>query len=186
MANVVAPFGLSPLVNRDGDCQIFYKDVAAALGVGDPVIRLTNSSDPKGFQECGPHVADAAITGVVVAILPDFTRTTKHLASGDAGYVLVNVNPNTLYRVQDNGGATAITIAMIGEHIDTITHVACNSTTGRSKITLDTEAKATGNTWILMGLDQALGNAVGANASWIVKANLHTDVNASATNVSEI
>ena len=188
MANLVAPFGFSPLHNLEGDCQVFYKDVAAALGVGDPVIRLTNSSSALGFQECGPAIAGGAVTGVIVAVLPDSTgvRTTKYLASGDSGYVLVNTNPRTLYRVQDNGGATAITVAMVGEHIDAITTVGPNTSTGRSKMTIDTEAKATDNTWVLVGLDQQLGNALGANASWIVRANLHTDTNASASNVSEI
>jgi len=186
MANLDAPRGFTPLALEDRYVHMYYKSAAVILGVGDPVVRAANSSDPLGYASVTRATTGAAITGVVVAILPSVGRTTKHLASADTGYVLVADSPDQLFRVQDNGGATGIIVTQIGEHVDSVTAINANTTTGRSNYELDTEAVAADNTWVLVAKDNAVNNVVGANCSWVVKANLHTEANASATNVTSI
>lgn len=185
MANRDAPRGFTP-VNPFCKVRKYFKNAAVQLGVGDPVIRATNSDDANGYPEVTRATTGSAITGVVVEVLPDNARTYPYLKSGDSGYVMVADDPNELFLVQDNGGATGIAITNLGQHIDSVAAIDCHSTTGRSKYELDTEAIATDNTWVLVDIDHRPDNAVGANADWIVKPNLHTEANASATNVTEI
>lgn len=186
MANKDAPRGFTPLNLDWSRVHRYYKSASVALGVGDPVIRAANSADPQGYNAVTRATTGAAITGVVVAIEPSPTRSTKYLASGDTGYVLVADHPNQEFVVQDNGGATGIVITNLGQHIDSVAAIDCDSTTGRSKYELDTEAIATDNTWSLVRKYDAPDNAVGANCMWVVKPNLHTESNASATNTTEI
>lgn len=166
----------------------YYKDTTAGIiGIGDPVIRVTNSSDPKGRPEIVRATTGSAITGVVVGMEPHRDNLSQiHLAAADTGYVFVADDPNLLFEVQEVSGGTPLAVTQIGEHIDSVAAVNANTTTGRSNYEIDNAAVATGNTWILFGLVEREDNAVGEHAKWLVKANLHTEVNAGATNVSEI
>jgi len=194
MANVDAPRGFEPVRYADGkpytgQANRYYKSTTAGIiAIGDPVIRATNSSDPEGGQEIVRHTTGAAITGVVVGIEPVVSNLNQngYLASADTGYVLVADDPNLIFEVQETTGGTALAVTNIGEHIDSVAAVDADTTIGRSKYEIDNAAKATNNTWILLGLSPKPDNAVGEHAKWLVKANLHTDVNASATNVTEI
>lgn len=193
MANVNAPRGFTPININWSRCHLYYKSAAVALGVGDPVIRATNSADPLGYSAVTRATTGSAVTGVVVGIMMDPTsngngnpRLTPYLASGDSGYVLVADDPEQEFLVQDNGGATGIAITAMGKHINSVTALNCDTTTGRSKYQIDTEAQSAANTWLLCRLDQKPDNVVGAYARWIVKASLHTESNASATNLTDI
>ena len=195
MANADTPRGFTPVKYRSGKpyCGIarrYYKSATAGIiGVGDPVIRATNSSDPLGGPEIVRASTGAAITGVVVAIEPTESDLEKvgHLLSADTGYVLVADDPELMFMVQDNGGATGMAVTDIGEHIDSVAAIDADTTIGRSKYEIDTEAKATGNTWRIEGkVNREDNDETLANADWLVMANLHTEVNASATNLTEI
>lgn len=196
MANTDADRGFTPVKYMDGRpytgaARRFFKDATAGiLGVGDPVIRVTNSSatsNAGGYPECVRATTGSAISGVVVGIEPIRSALGQnHLAAADVGYLLVATSPDLLFEVQDNGGATALTIADIGEHIDSVTALDANTTTGRSKYEIDTEAQATDNTWRIEALVDRPDNATGANAKWLVSANLHTEVNASASTKTEV
>lgn len=194
MANADTPRGFTPVKYRSGKpyCGIarrYYKSATAGIiGVGDPVIRVTNSSDPDGGPEIVRATTGAAITGVVVAIEATESDLEKvgYLASADTGYVLVADDPELLFEVQDTTGGTALAVANIGEHIDSITAVDADTTIGRSKYEIDNAALATDNTWRIEGLVRRPDNTVGEHANWLVSANLHTEVNASATNLTEV
>ncbi len=194
MANLDAPRGFTPVKYRSGKpyCGIarrYYKSATAGIiGVGDPVIRVTNSSDPEGGPEIVRATTGSAITGVVVAIEPTENDLEKvgHLLSADTGYVLVADDPELLFEVQEVSGGTPLAITNIGEHIDSVAAIDADTTIGRSKYEIDNAALATGNTWRLEGLVRREGNEVGEHAKWLVMANLHTEVNASATNLTEI
>ena len=193
MANVDAPRGFTPVGYRGGKpytgaARRYYKDATAGIiGVGDPVIRVTNSSDPEGGPEIVRASTGAAITGIVVGIEPNRSNLMQmHLAAADVGYVLVADDPDLLFEVQDNGGVTTLAVTNIGEHINSVAAINASTTTGRSNYEIDTEAKATNDTFRIERLVDRPGNAVGANAAWIVSANLHTEVNASATTLTEI
>ena len=185
MANQDAPRGFQAI----GPClrvNQYYKSASVQLGIGDPVIKETNSDDPLGYMTVTRATTGAAITGVVVGIIDSPDRTTPYLASGDTGYVLIADSPDQEFLVQDNGGASGLVVTQIGQHIDSVAAINCNTTTGISKYEIDTEAVATDNTWVIVRKDDMPGNDVGANCNWIVKPNLHTEVNASATNVTEV
>ena len=193
MANVDAPRGFTPVkyasgLAYSGAARRYYKDATAGIiGVGDPVIRATNSSDPEGGPEIVRATTGAAITGVVVGIDPVRSNLNQlHLAAADVGYVFVADDPNLLFEVQEVTGGTALAVTNVGEHIDSITAVDANTTTGRSKYEIDNAAVATGNTWRLEELVNRPDNVVGEHAKWLVSANLHTEANASATNKTEI
>jgi len=185
MANYDAPRGFEP-AGEIIRARMYYKAAAVRLGKGDPVVRAANSTDANGYGLVTRATTGAAISGVVIGVVPDSARSTSYLASGDSGYVLVADHPMQEFRVQDNGGTTGIALADIGNHVDSVAAIDCSTVTGQSLYELDTEAKATDNTWILVRKDDEPNNAIGANCKWIVVPNLHTEANASATNVTEI
>ena len=189
MPNMDAPNGFVPINLLPDRVHRYYKDATAGvIAVGDPVIRGTNSSDPLGYPEIVRATTGAAITGVVIAIdvIPDKLFQSNYLAAADIGYVLVADCPYQEFLVQDNGGVSGLIVAQIGEHIDSVTAIDADSVLGLSLYEIDTQAVATGNTWRLERLYQVAGNEVGANAKWVVKPNLHTEANASASNLTEI
>lgn len=187
MANINAPRGFTPVYLDPAQVHRYYKSAAVALGVGDPVVRAADSADPQGYPAVTRATTGANITGVVVGIEPDASRPTKrYLASGDSGYVLVADDPNQLFKIQDNGGASGLIVTQIGEHINTVTAIDCNTTTGRSKYEIDTEAVSSGNQFRIVQKDNSPGNSVGANCIWIVKPNLHTEVNLGVANSKSI
>lgn len=193
MANLNAPRGFTP-VSVDGKLYTsqvnrYYKDATAGvIGVGDPVIRVVSSSDPLGGPEIVRATTGAAITGVVVAIDPVYSNLQQvgYLAAADVGYVYVADDAKQYFEVQEGGSGTALAVTDVGKHIDSVTALNADTTIGRSKYQIDNNAKATDNTWIIVRLSPKPDNAVGAYAKWIVKPNLHTETNASATNVTEI
>lgn len=189
MANRDTPNGFTPINLHPDRVHRYYKDATAGIiAVGDPVIRGTNSSDPAGYPEIVRATTGAAITGVVVGVEPIRSNLNQnsYLAAADIGYVLVADYPMQEFIVQDNGGVTGIAIVNIGEHVDSVAAIDADIIIGRSKYELDTEAIATGNTWRIERKYDVEGNDVGANCVWVVKPNLHTESNASATTLTEI
>lgn len=193
MANSDTPRGFTPVAydgaDLKGKCHWYYKGTTAGIiGIGDPVIRntTTTSATKDGVKgEIVRATAGAAITGVVVAIAPDVTNLDRvRLESADTGYVLVADHPDQVFECQEVSGGTALTLAAIGNHID-CTIGDASSTTGRSVSELNNAAVATDNTFIIVGLSPRPDNEVGEHAKWLVKANLHTDRNASATSITE-
>ena len=127
----------------------------------------------------------AAITGVVVGIEPDYSNLNRsgYLAATESGYVRVADDPNLVFEVMESGAGTALAITDLGKHIDSCTALDGDTTLGLSKYTIDNNAKATDNTWILWEL--ADGSSPGTYAKWLVTPNLHTETNASATSRTE-
>lgn len=195
MANVNTPRGFTPVcyvsgAPYNGACNRYYKDTTAntVIAVGDPVIRVTNSSSPDGFPEIVRATTGAAITGIVVGIEPVLNDLSKqgYLSATDVGYVLVADDPNLLFEVQEGGTGTALAVTNIGEHIDAVAAIDGDTVIGRSKYEIDKGALATGNTFRIERLSQVPGNGVGLYAKWLVSVNLSTEVNASATNRTEV
>ena len=193
MANLNAPNGFTPVMYKNGKpytgaATRYYKDATAGvIGVGDVVIRGTNSSDPEGGPEIVKATVGSACTGVVVAIEPIRGALSQlHLAAADLGYVLVADDPDLLFEVQEGTGGTALIVTQVGEHIDAITNSDADTTTGRSKSAISNAAVATDNTFRIERLSKKAGNEVGAHARWLVSINLSTEVNASATTKTEV
>lgn len=193
MANADTPRGFRAVKYRSnhpytGAARRYYVDATAALlGIGDPVIKVTNSSDPEGGPEVIEATAGAAITGVIVAMDPNRADLSAigTIATGSTGYVMVADDPDLMFEVQEVSGGTALAVTDIGNHIDQ-TATTANTTLGHSAMELNNAAKATDNTWILEELVKREDNAVGEHAKWLVSANLHTERNASATSRTEV
>ena len=194
MANINRPNGFEPIgvsgqgVAR-GKLRRYYKGTTAGIiAKGDPVVRLTNSADTNGIPEIVRHTTGAAVTGVVVGVEVDPTNPSQSnvLLSADTGYVYVDDDPNSLFIVQEGGSGTALDEEDIGQHIDCVAAIDADTSLGRSKYEIDKGALATDNTWVLVEKLQSPDNEFGAYCKWVVKANLHTEANAGATNVSEI
>ena len=191
MANINAPRGFTPvktLLGERGRVTRYWKDTTAGqIGIGDEVVRVVSSSDAEGGPEIVRATVGSYVTGIVVGIEPNRADLSKlYLAAGDSGYVYVCDDPDQVYSVQVSGAGTELAITDVGKHIDSITVASCNTSTGRSVSAINNNAKATDNTWILLGLDPTPGNEVGQYAKWLVKANLHTERNAGASLVKEI
>lgn len=192
MANRDAARGFTPVRYSSGKAytgaanRYYISSTAAILGVGDLVIRATNSSDPEGGPEVIEATAGSAITGSIVALVPQRGDLAKnHIASADAGYVMVADDADLLLEVQEVTGGTALAVVNVGEHIDQTASTA-DTTTGRSTLELDNAALATNNTFRIEELSRVANNAVGEHAAWLVKANLHTERNASTTSITEV
>ena len=128
MANVDRPFGLRPVKHLKGGpwngqthlCYIPSTDSTRAFFIGDAVI-MGGTADSTGFR---PTVtiatpgANGAIFGVITGFAenPDLLSLTYRL--DDTGrYCFVCIDPDVIYEIQDNGGATdlvAIGIAAVG------------------------------------------------------------------------
>lgn len=189
MPNRDMPNGFTPINLYPDRVHRYYKDTTAGIiGVGDPVIRVANSSSPDGYPEIVRATTGAAITGVVVHVEPIRSNLNQsgYLAAADIGYVLVADHPHQEFVVQDNGGVSGLIVTQIGEHIDSVAAINADTTIGRSLYEIDTEAVSADNTWRIERLFDAPDNEVGANAKWVVKANLHTENNASATNLTAV
>lgn len=185
MANTNAPRGFTPIKNPYGGLVAvnrYYADASVILGVGDPVVRVASSSDPEGGPEVTRATTGSYVTGVVVGVEPIRSNLAQNYkGTSDAVYLLVADDPDQEFEVQEGGSGTALAITDIGKHIDSVTALDANTTTGRSKYQIDNNAKATDNTWIIKRLVSRPDNAVGTYAKWIVQANLHTERNAGAS-----
>jgi hypothetical protein len=195
MANVDSKNGFIPYCYKDGkpytgQARTYYKAVTSApIFVGDPVVRIV-SVDANGFPAIDRATTGAAVTGHVVGIKinPDDLTKASYLAAGDTGYVEVCDDPNVLLLVQEGGSGTALALAQIGKHIDAIAAVDGNTTTGSSNYEVDNAAVATGNTYRIEAMAEAvmIGNALGADQKVLVAVNLSTEVNAGASSLSEV
>lgn len=197
MANVNAPRGFSPVRYSDGRpyngaMNKYYKGTTAGiLCVGDPVVRITGSTDPLGVAaEIQQATAGTYITGVIVGFDPirDGLTQAGYMLAADVGYVYVADEPDLIFEVQEGGAAAALTIAKLGQSISMITFATGNTTIGRSIMQLDnnTVTTASTQTYNLVGLVQRPDVTLGAQCKWLVKPNLHTEAASGASNVLAI
>lgn len=189
--NVIAPKGFVPVCDAHGRTykgkgDRYYKGTAAntRICIGDRVVAVA-STDANGFPEIVRAAAGAACTGVVVGmeIVPSNLHKLCYEAA-DTGYLMVETDPNILYRIQDDGAGGGLTVTAIDQMIDPITSLDGDAATGLSKLTLSCATAGTGTTCRIKQLDQSPDNFLAANANWLVQMNLSTEVNASAANLT--
>lgn len=195
MANPNNKNGFTPVRYADGTPyngvgRWYWKGVTAGpICVGDRVVRKTGSASPSGGPEIIRATVGANMTGVVVGMAPNISNLNQvpgYMAAADTGYVRVEDDPTVIFEVQETGVGTALATTDVGKHINTSTAADGNSAIGRSTDGLDNNAKSTGNEWIIVSLADKPNNSLGLYAKWLVKPNLHTEVNAGAANVKEI
>lgn len=192
MANVDAPFGLTPVqyawgTSYDGRARpyIALSSYATALFIGDPVIitGTSNTTEVRGFPPGTlPTINKATagtankITGVIVGFLPlSGAESTTYGAASTTRIALVADNPNLLFAIQDDASAT-LDATVVGSNANVIFTVAGSIYTGRSGVELDatTPAQAAADQLSIISLLDRPNNEVGASAIWLVRINNHT------------
>lgn len=194
VGNLNAPMGFQPVCDANGRKYVgkgnrYYKGTAANTRIckGDRVVAVA-SHDPLGNREIVKAAANAPCTGVVVGFEVDPTDLHKLCYEAtDTGYVMVEDDPNILYRIQEDsvGGALAILTA-VGEYIDPIANLDGDQQTGLSLLQLDSSTLGTGTSCRIARLDNSPNNAVGDYAKWLVQMNQSTEINDSASNLTDI
>lgn len=192
MANVDAPFGLTPVQYAWGGAYdgrvrpyIALSSYATALYIGDPVVitGTSNTTTVRGFQPGTlPTINKAtagatnAVTGVIVGFLPlDGQTSNVYGAASTTRIALVADDPDLLFAVQDDASAT-LAATSVGLNANLVyTHSGSNFTgrSGAEIVASTAAADATFQTTIV-GLYDLPSNAVGANAIWLVRLNVHT------------
>lgn len=181
MANVNAPFGLSPIGTHTGpwtglgEVMTIPASDGTAVGIGDPVLALgtsTTNADGTVTKDVKIAATTDVIEGVVVAVLPDSRDSTIYRAASTLRRVLVNTDPNTLYVCQEGTGGTAFTANDAGLNCS-LSIGSPSTTTGKSGATLDNSTEATTNTLAIKLIRPlpALDNAIGDSCRWIVRIN---------------
>ena len=184
MANSNKPFGLRPVGTLGQGCytgkvQRFYvpADNSTAIFIGDTVV-LASSSDAQklyGDDSYSPEVAVGTAstiqTGVCVGIEPVWTDLSiTYRKASTAMYIYVDTDPMTIYSMQ--GDSTVFTVADVGLNA-TITATAGDTTTGRSKFVLTNPQASATEGLLILNIDPAPDNEVGAYMRFLVKLNLH-------------
>jgi len=180
MANVDSPFGLKPVNStRLKRCYLSTGE-SNDLFVGDAV-QLAGSADAKGKA---PTVTKATagdgnhIYGVITAF--DFdpdNLTRQYRVASTARYCSVNIDPTTIYQIQDDGAA-ALDADAVGLNAVLIFTHSGSTVTGLSGMELDTNSDApaadASNQLTILGLSNIENNDLGVHAIWDVLINLHT------------
>lgn len=190
MANADVPRGLTPVrylsgAPYNGAVNVYHipaTDTNAAAYIG-ALVKLTGGADANGVATVTANVATGnPVVGVVVGVVPDTASSTIYRANSTARYVFVADDPNLLFEVQEDsdGGALAATAA--GATCCLTGFTSGSTTTGLSSIELDSstlsETSDTDDDVRIIGLVRRADNAIGANAKWLVRLNVHQYVNA--------
>jgi hypothetical protein len=188
MANANSPRGLVPYALMsgapyNGSFNTYYVPVgnSTALYLGDPVTVLDNSADANGVPAVGVATASTGyITGAFIGVvnnggqltIPLLQSTPIYLPASTAAYVAVTDDPGLLYMIQEDGamvaGAASRNAGLVAGSGSTVT--------GLSGWQLHSSSLATTNT-LQMRIMRALqesDNAIGTNAKWLCRINLHT------------
>jgi len=195
LANVDAAFGLQPIRNGLGSpwhmgmAQPYYiaGTYGTALHIGTPVIVTgdLNSSEVDGMSagqlqrvEIATAAGSSYCSGSIVGFAPDWNNLTKqYWAASDANDRIVYVcdDPNAIFKIQEDSDGAALTVASGSLNGDFVAGTG-SSTTGLSGWELDSSTVTTTNTLQLriLRLHTAQNNAIGNQAVWEVKINLHT------------
>lgn len=193
MANVNAPFGLTPVryfsgAPYNGAARLYYvpSSDSTAIYVGDPV-SLAGSADTQGIPSVAQAAAGGTLMGVVVGVHPtkgagaDGRDSTIYRAASTERYVWVADDPALLFSCQEDSVGGALAAADVGNNCDLV--IGSGSTfTGLSGVQIDSSTKATTTAQVrIVELQQTPNNAIGANAVWLVRIVEHQ--NATATGV---
>lgn len=191
MANANVPRGLVPEAfvsgaPYNGAVNVYYVPAtnATALYIGDPVIGVTNSADANGVPTV--NIASAgggtyllgAMMGVAnnagSLVIPVLQSQPVYLPASTAAYIYVADDPNLVWRIQENGAMVA---GAGGRNADLVSG-AGSTVTGLSGWQLASSTLNTTNTLqmrVLRLYQSATNtNAIGTNAKWLCKINLHS------------
>ncbi|WP_342626914.1 hypothetical protein AAC691_11040 [Nguyenibacter vanlangensis] len=189
--NANSPFGLRPMAYASGapyggGVQVYYVPASNAtpLFLGDPVLALGGAADASGVPAVGIAAAGASgpITGVMQGIannagetvLPVLQNQTPYLPAGQAAYIYVADDPNLVFAVQEDsiGGALPAGAASSNASLVAGAGSTVSSLSGWQLQSSSLGTAAGGQMRILRAY-QSIDNAIGANARWLCRINLH-------------
>ena len=198
MANIDAPKGFVPVRHMNGSAwngqlqmflipssdgtAVFVGDIVKTAGSSGAAGTVVNGIDVEGMQTVALATAGTTgqdIVGVVRGFLPDFTDLTKkHRAASTARIALVVTDPTVVYEVQEDADTTPIAAASVGLNV-AYTTTAGNSTTGVSKMEIDSTTVATTATLPLkvLGLAKRPDNAFNTGGAGTDKAKFEVVFN---------
>ncbi len=185
MANTNKPYGLRPVgtmgahsyngqlrqfaVPADNSNAIFIGDTVVLAGTSD-VMRV--NADDAYYPEAAVGAAAAIVIGVCVGVVPVPTDLSiNYRKASTFMYILVDTDPNTIYSIQ--GDSTVFTVANAAGLNATITATGGSTVTGRSKFVLTNPQASATEDLLIIGVDPAPDNEIGAYMRFLVKLNLH-------------
>lgn len=186
MANIAKVNGFRPSqylsgAKWNGQVRTYYVPAAdaTALFAGD-LVKAGGSADANGVQSVTQATAAAAVIGVVVGVLPDFSNlnAVPYRLASTARYVLVADDPALLFEAQEDGVGSALDMVDVGLNVDFVVG-AGSTTTGQSGMQIDSSTVAATATLPLklirpvQRVDNELVAAGQANTRWMVKINNH-------------
>ena len=174
MANIDRPNGAVLVGNItgapvNGKMRKYNVDVSNAVAIfpGD-FISLEADGNVKA------STTSDRILGVCMGVNVDMdVSATEHpgyLPATTVGTILVNVDPNSLYEVQEDSVGSNLALDSIGNLAD-VAVGSGNTATGTSAHEIDSSDIGTGAQLKIVDLVDKADNALGANAKWIVKIN---------------
>jgi hypothetical protein len=186
MANANAPRGLIPVGTLNhgayrGKIRTFLATGATgAIYIGSPVT-VGNTSGMFNGQRystvAGGFTTAGIVQGVCVAVIPTDRSSTTYRATSTDRLIMVDVDPYTIYEVQDNQATDAA--ALLATEFGMVADLASDAgstVTGYSSITVDgSTATATYGDHDVEILDiiQAPDNVLGAYAKYHVRLLRH-------------
>jgi hypothetical protein len=190
--NSNSPFGLQPMAYTSGapyggGVQVYYvpSSNATPLFLGDPLVALPGVADANGVPGVGIATAGASgvLTGAMQGIannagelvLPLLQSQTPYLPAGQAAYIYVADDPNLVFAVQEDSVGGALAAGAASSNIDLVAGAGSvvSSLSGWQAQSSSLGTAATGQLRILRAY-QAIDNAIGANARWLCRINLHS------------
>ena len=184
MSNSNKPYGFRPVgtlgnASYAGSVRKFAvpADNANAIFIGDTVV-LAGTSDAMAVYpgdvlvpEVAVGAAAAIVVGVCVGVEPKYSDLTiNYRKASTFMYIFVDVDPMTIYSVQ--GDSTVFAVTQIGLNA-TITATGGDTATGRSKFVITNPQASATEDVLILGVDPAPDNGVGAYMRFLVKLNLH-------------
>lgn len=179
MANVDRPNGATP-IGRLGSVQTFTLRKIAVDASNGTAIFKGDFVKREDDGNAAPAAAGNAIYGVCIGVVVNRSvAATEHpgyLPASTAGNILVIVDKDALYEIQEDGNMTT---AVIGSNGDIVAG-AGSTTTGRSAHELDSSdvttndgSAASAQLRVIDVVDSPDNDGALANAKWIVMINEH-------------
>lgn len=195
MANANSPRGLQPYADSTaryftGGGTVYYVPPSDAnnIFVGDPVI-ASGLADANGVPAVTLATAGSGnyLTGAMIGlvdnagalVVPVLQNSPVYRQANVGAYILVADDPDLMFWVQEDSVGGALPAGAASGNADLVAGTG-STVTGFSGWQLQSSSEGTGATLqlrILRALQEP-DNAIGTNAKWLVKINLHTLRNA--------
>lgn len=187
MANVSSPWGLRPVMYRNGSpyngaANVYFVPASdsTAIFIGDPVKGVTDSSDGKGVPVVTRASAGNTLLGVVIGVVsydgtPRLAHDPVYRVASTACYLAVVDDPDVLFDAEEDDAGGAMSLGAGGRNVEWVTGSG-NTTSGLSGVKLDSNTLNTTNTLSLRVHRPAKRDdnvPAGGALHWLVSINLH-------------